>query len=73
VKRQREGIAVAKATESYGGRPLRIRPGDVQALAATMGPSAIAEKLGSARSRVYRLLGERPERPACNQQPQERT
>jgi DNA invertase Pin-like site-specific DNA recombinase len=56
LERQREGIAKAKAEGKYKGRPPSIKPADIAALAATMGPAAIAKHLGIARSSVYRLL-----------------
>ena len=56
LERQREGIAAARAEGKYKGRPSSIKPEEVRMLAATMGPAAIAKKLGIARSSVYRLL-----------------
>ena len=56
LERQREGIAKAKAEGKYKGRPSFIKPDEVKALAATMGPAAIAKHLGIARSSVYRML-----------------
>jgi DNA invertase Pin-like site-specific DNA recombinase len=56
LERQREGIAKAKADGRYKGRPASIKPADVQALATTMGPAAIAKQLGIAWSSVYRML-----------------
>jgi DNA invertase Pin-like site-specific DNA recombinase len=57
LERQREGIA--KAEGKYKGRPASIDATEVKALAATMGPAAIAKHLGIARSSVYRMLGDR--------------
>jgi DNA invertase Pin-like site-specific DNA recombinase len=57
LERQREGIAKAKTEGKYKGRPQEIDAAQVTALAATMGPAAIAKRLGIARSSVYRLLG----------------
>ena len=56
LERQREGIQAAKAEGRYKGRPPSIKPADVKALAATMGPAAIAKQLGIARSSVYRMM-----------------
>ena len=56
LERQREGIAKAKAEGKYKGRPKAIDAEQVKALAATMGPAAIAKHLGIARSSVYRML-----------------
>ncbi len=56
LERQREGIAKAKAEGKYKGRPANIDATEIRALAATMGPAAIAKHLGIARSSVYRLL-----------------
>jgi DNA invertase Pin-like site-specific DNA recombinase len=55
-ERQREGIAKAKGEGKYKGRPASINATGIKALAATMGPTAIAKHLGIARSSVYRLL-----------------
>ena len=57
LERQREGIAKAKGEGKYMGRRPSIKPAEVWALAQTMGPAAIAERLGIARSSVYRILG----------------
>ena len=56
LERQREGIAKAKAEGKYKGRPSCIDPAEVARLAETMGPAAVAKRLGIARSSVYRLL-----------------
>jgi DNA invertase Pin-like site-specific DNA recombinase len=58
LERQREGIARAKAEGKYKGRPAHIDAAEIQRLTATMGPAAIAKRLGVARSTVYRLLGQ---------------
>ncbi len=60
LERQREGIAAAKAEGKYKGRPVSIDRAEVARLSASMGPAAIAKKLGIARSSVYRMLEERP-------------
>src|SRR3954469_24368890 len=64
LERQREGIAKAKAEGAYKGRKRSIDAAKVKALAATMGPAAIAKQLGIARSSVYRML----EQPAADTQ-----
>ena len=56
LERQREGIAKAKAEGKYKGRPTSIDPQEVVRLRETMGPAAIAQQLGIARSSVYRML-----------------
>ena len=56
LERQREGIAKAKAEGKYKGRPASLDPAEIAVLAQTMGPAAIAKRLGIARSSVYRLL-----------------
>jgi DNA invertase Pin-like site-specific DNA recombinase len=56
LEHQREGIAKAKGEGRYKGRPASIDATEIKALAATMGPAAIAKHLGIARSSVYRLL-----------------
>jgi DNA invertase Pin-like site-specific DNA recombinase len=56
LERQREGIAKAKDEGKYLGRKPSIDAARVKALAATMGPAAIAKQLGIARSSVYRML-----------------
>jgi DNA invertase Pin-like site-specific DNA recombinase len=58
LERQREGIAKAKAEGKYKGRRSSIDAAQVKALAATLGPAAIAKRLGIARSSVYRMLAE---------------
>ena len=57
LERQREGIAKAKAAGKYKGRPVSIDAAQVKQLRATLGPAAIAKRLGIARSSVYRTLG----------------
>ena len=57
LERQREGIAKAKADGKYKGRPVSIDAAQIRQLRATLGPAAIAKKLGIARSSVYRVLG----------------
>ena len=56
LERQREGIAKAKAAGKYKGRPVSIDAAQIRQLRATLGPAAIAKKLGIARSSVYRVL-----------------
>jgi len=56
LERQREGIAKAKAAGKYKGRPISIDVAQVKLLRATLGPAAIAKRLGIARSSVYRVL-----------------
>ena len=55
LERQREGIAKAKAEGRYKGRPQSIDRGKVRELLTQMGPAAVAEQLGIARSSVYRM------------------
>jgi DNA invertase Pin-like site-specific DNA recombinase len=58
LERQREGIAKAKAAAGkYKGRPVSTYAAQVKQLRATLGPAAIAKRLGIARSSVYRALG----------------
>ena len=57
LERQREGIAKAKAAGKYKGRPISIDVAQVKLLRATLGPAAIAKRLGIARSSVYRVVG----------------
>jgi hypothetical protein len=47
----------AKAAGKYKGRPVSIDATQIRQLRATLGPAAIAKKLGIARSSVYRVLG----------------
>jgi DNA invertase Pin-like site-specific DNA recombinase len=55
-ERQADGIAKAKATGKYRGRPASIDPAQIAALKAEgHGPSAIAKTLGIGRASVYRL------------------
>jgi DNA invertase Pin-like site-specific DNA recombinase len=56
LERQREGIAKAKADGKYKGRPKSLDAAQVKQLTGTMGPAAIAKRLGIARSSVYRML-----------------
>jgi DNA invertase Pin-like site-specific DNA recombinase len=56
LERQREGIAKAKADGKYKGRPKSLDAAQVKHLTRTMGPAAIAKRLGIARSSVYRML-----------------
>lgn len=62
-ERQIEGIAAAKARGVYKGRKPKIDPEEVRRLHAEekLSPSAIAKRLGIARSSVYRFLS--PENP----------
>lgn len=56
AERQRDGIEAAKSKGVYRGRPASIDPATVQsALAAGEAPTALAKRLGVARSTVYRL------------------
>jgi DNA invertase Pin-like site-specific DNA recombinase len=56
AERQRDGIDAAKAKGVYKGRPATIDPSAIQAaLKAGEAPSALAKRLGVARSTVYRL------------------
>lgn len=56
AERQKDGIQAAKAKGVYKGRPASIDPVAIQAaLAAGEAPSALAARLGIARSTVYRL------------------
>ena len=56
AERQKDGIEAAKAKGVYKGRPATIKPADIQAaLAAGESPTALAKRLGVARSTVYRL------------------
>ena len=57
LERQREGIAKAKAEGRYKGRPQSIDRAKVRELLTQMGPAAVAETLGIARSSVYRMTG----------------
>lgn len=57
-ERQLEGIAAAKARGVYTGRKPKIDPGEIRRLCheEKLSPSAIAKRLGIARSSVYRFL-----------------
>ena len=57
-ERQREGIAAGKARGVYKGRKPKIHPAEVRRLHAgeRLSPTAIARRLGIARSSVYRFL-----------------
>src|ERR1700719_2946915 len=58
-ERQLEGIAKAKETGVYKGRPASIDPARVRQLKADgLGASKIAEALGIGRASVYRALAE---------------
>ncbi|MRX52024.1 helix-turn-helix domain-containing protein [Paracoccus sp. S-4012] len=59
-ERQAEGIAAAKQRGVYKGRKPRIDPVEIRRLSTEekLSPSAIAKRLGIARSSVYRLLPE---------------
>lgn len=59
LERQREGVARAKAEGKYKGRAPTVRRGAAEiraAAAAGERPTAIAKRLGIARSSVYRML-----------------
>lgn len=59
AERQRDGIEAAKVKGVYKGRPATIDPETIKAaLAAGEAPSALAKRLGAARSTVYRLKKE---------------
>ncbi len=59
LERQREGIATAKAKGKYQGRPPSIDAREVKRLIDEgLPPSAVAKRLGVARSSVYRVLSE---------------
>ena len=57
-ERQMEGIAAAKARGVYKGRKPKIDPAEVRRLSLEekLSPTAIARRLGIARSSVYRFL-----------------
>lgn len=58
LERQREGIAKAKSEGKYRGRAPTVRKKSIEIeelLAAGLGPTDVAEKLGVARSSVYRV------------------
>ena len=56
AERQRDGIEAAKVKGIYKGRPATIDPATIKAaLAGGESPSALAKRLGVARSTVYRL------------------
>lgn len=56
AERQKDGIEAAKAKGAYKGRPATLKPADIQAaLAAGESPTALAKRLGVARSSIYRL------------------
>ena len=57
LKRQREGIAKARAEGKYLGRKATIEAADVLALKAEgIGQAALAKRFGIAPSSVYRML-----------------
>lgn len=59
AERQRDGIEAAKARGVYKGRPATVDAAAIKAALATgERPSALAKRLGVARSTVYRLTGE---------------
>jgi DNA invertase Pin-like site-specific DNA recombinase len=59
LERQREGIAKAKSEGRYKGRPPSLDRAAVRRMQAEgIRPTAIAEKLGVARSSIYRILEE---------------
>jgi DNA invertase Pin-like site-specific DNA recombinase len=58
-ERQMEGIAKAKERGAYRGRKASIDPHDISnAIASGESPTALAKRLGIARSSVYRLHAE---------------
>jgi DNA invertase Pin-like site-specific DNA recombinase len=55
-ERQMEGIAAAKARKVYKGRPKSINVDEIKRLlAAGVGATQVAKRLGIARASVYRL------------------
>jgi DNA invertase Pin-like site-specific DNA recombinase len=58
LERQREGISKAAAVGRYKGRPVSIDAAQIKQLRATLGPAAIAKRLGIAQSSVYRVLAQ---------------
>jgi DNA invertase Pin-like site-specific DNA recombinase len=57
LERQREGIAKAKSEGRYKGRPPSLDRDAIRAMRTEgIKPAAIAQRLGIARSSVYRLL-----------------
>ena len=67
-ERQMEGIAAAKVRGVYKGRRPKIDPEEVRRLHTEerLSPTAIARRLGIARSSVYRFLPEVPQ-PAAQE------
>jgi len=49
-------VAKAKTARQYKGCPVSIGATQVRQLRATLGPAAIAKRLGIARRSVYRVL-----------------
>jgi DNA invertase Pin-like site-specific DNA recombinase len=65
LERQQEGIAKAQAAGKYKGRAptVRKRADEIRAaIAAGERPAHVAKRLGVARSSVYRMLEDSPER-----------
>ena len=56
LERQREAVTKAKAAGKYKGRPVSVDAAQIRQLRASLGPAAIAKRLGIARSSVYRVL-----------------
>lgn len=58
LERQREGIRKAQAAGKYKGRKpdVRARRAEIETLLATgVGPTAVAKRMGIARSSIYRI------------------